>query len=61
MKGKRVLITGGAGYLGYHLAQNLPRRGVSFLACNDIAPFIESDYPEGSLLVKQDVRDADVP
>ncbi len=59
MKGKRVLITGGAGYLGYHLAQDLPRRGVAFMALNDIAPFIEGDYPDDALLVTQDVRDAD--
>lgn len=59
MKSKRVLVTGGAGYLGYHLAQNLPRRGVSFLAMNDIAPFMEGDYAKDILLAKVDVRDAD--
>jgi nucleoside-diphosphate-sugar epimerase len=59
MKGKRVLVTGGAGYLGYHLGQNLPRRGAAFMAFNDIAPFIKDEYPEGSLLVEQDVRDPD--
>lgn len=59
MNGKRVLITGGAGYLGYHLAQNLPRRGVAFMALNDIAPFFKNEYPADALLVNQDVRDAD--
>lgn len=59
MKNKRVLITGGAGFLGYHLAQQLPQRGVSFLACNDIAPFFADEYPEGTLLVNVDVRDGD--
>jgi nucleoside-diphosphate-sugar epimerase len=59
MQGKRVLVTGGAGFLGYHLAQNLPRRGVSFMAFNDIAPFFKDEYPAGSLLVNVDVRDAD--
>jgi len=57
MKDRRVLITGGAGFLGYHVARNLPHRRVSFIACNDIAPFIKDEYPEGSLLVKVDVRD----
>ena len=59
MQGKRVLITGGAGYLGYHCANNFARRGVAFLALNDIAPFLDDDYPEGALKVKVDVRDAD--
>lgn len=59
MKGKRVLITGGAGYLGYHLANNLPNYGASFIACNDIAPFFKDEYPDGALLVNQDVRDPD--
>ncbi len=59
MKGKRVLVTGGAGYLGYHLAQGLPGRGVAFLAFNDIAPFVKNDYPEDALLAMVDVRDRD--
>jgi nucleoside-diphosphate-sugar epimerase len=59
MKDKRVLITGGAGFLGYHLAQNLPSREVAFIACNDIAPFFKDEYPEGALLVNVDVRDRD--
>lgn len=59
MKGKRVLVTGGAGFLGYHLAQNLPRRGVAFMAFNDIAPFFKEEYPEEYVLANVDVRDAD--
>ncbi|MFH1372960.1 MAG: NAD(P)-dependent oxidoreductase [bacterium] len=59
MKDKRVLITGGAGYLGYHLAQSLPGRGVAFMALNDIAPFPKEDYPDDALLAMIDVRDAD--
>ncbi len=59
MKNKRVLVTGGAGFLGYHLAQNLPHRGIAFLACNDIAPFFKDEYPSDALLVNVDVRDSD--
>lgn len=59
LKDKRVLITGGAGFLGLHLANNLPHRGVSFLALNDIAPFMEDEYNDDMLLVNQDVRDAE--
>jgi len=57
MKNKRVLVTGGAGFLGYHVAQALPDTGVAFMAFNDIAPFFKDEYPEGALLVNVDVRD----
>lgn len=59
MKDKRILITGGAGFLGFHLAQSLPSRGAAFLAFNDIAPFIKDEYPDDALTVKVDVRDAE--
>ena len=59
MKNKRVLVTGGAGFLGYHLAQNLPRLGASFVAMNDIAPFFADEYPDDYHLVQIDVRDED--
>jgi len=57
MKGKNVLVTGGAGFLGYHLAQNLIHREVASLTMNDIAPFFESEYSPDVNLVNQDVRD----
>ncbi len=57
MKDKRVLVTGGAGFLGYHLAHSLPRLGASFVAMNDIAPFFADEYPDDYLLVQIDVRD----
>jgi len=59
MKNKRVLVTGGAGFLGYHLAQNLSRYGASFVAMNDIAPFFAEEYPRDYLLAQIDVRDTD--
>jgi nucleoside-diphosphate-sugar epimerase len=51
-----VLITGGAGFLGYHLAGDLDRRGMA-VALADVAPFQESEYPPGSRFFRADVRD----
>jgi nucleoside-diphosphate-sugar epimerase len=53
-----VLITGGAGFLGYHLAHHFARNGVR-PALLDIAPYEESEYPDGTLFFKGDVRNRD--
>lgn len=57
LQNKRVLITGGAGFLGLHLAQKLPEYGAAFVALNDIAPFLKEEYSKELLLVNQDVRE----
>jgi len=59
LQGKRILVTGGAGFLGYHLAQELTELGASQMVFNDIAPFFGDEYPDGSVLVQADVRDKD--
>jgi nucleoside-diphosphate-sugar epimerase len=51
-----ALITGGAGFLGYHLANNLSHR-VERMALLDIAPLAPDEYPQGTLLLEADVRD----
>lgn len=53
-----VLITGGAGFLGYHLASSLVDR-VGRMALGDIAPFSPSDYPPSADLIRADVRKSD--
>ena len=53
-----IAITGGAGFLGYHLANYFraqdPQQQFMLI---DIADYIESDYPEGTLFFKGDIRD----
>jgi nucleoside-diphosphate-sugar epimerase len=52
----RILITGGAGFLGYHLADGLAGRAGK-LTLIDIAPFVSEEYPDGADSVQADVRD----
>lgn len=54
--GVTMLITGGAGFLGYHCAQGLHTRGVKSILA-DVVPYQESDYPQGTLFENADTRD----
>ncbi len=51
----KVLITGGAGFLGYHLAHHFAQKGIA-VALLDIAPYEESEYPPGTEFYHGDVR-----
>ncbi len=51
----KVFITGGAGFLGYHLAHHFAQKGVR-CALFDIAPYEESEYPENTEFYRGDVR-----
>jgi nucleoside-diphosphate-sugar epimerase len=53
----RILITGGAGFLGYHLAHFLALRGAQPFIL-DIAPANLAEYPPGTIFHVGDVRDA---
>lgn len=51
----KVLITGGAGFLGYHLAHYFSQQGIA-VALLDIAPYEPSEYPAGTEFYRGDVR-----
>ena len=53
-----AFITGGAGFLGYHLAHGLADRGGK-LVLADIAHFNAAEYPAGAQLIELNVRDED--
>ena len=53
----RLLVTGGAGFLGYHLARRLSEQGHR-LALVDVGPFEAGEYPSGVEFLRADVRDA---
>jgi nucleoside-diphosphate-sugar epimerase len=52
----RVLITGGAGFLGYHLASYCARQGAHVRIVDLVAPD-PSEYPPGADILLGDVRD----
>lgn len=57
--GKRVLVTGGSGFLGINLIRNLMDHGIEDIVSLDVAEF---DYPEKDrvTVVTGDIRDKDV-
>src|SRR5688572_5442432 len=61
---KRILITGGAGFIGSHLADNLLRHGYQVRALDCLSPQVHGDpaarpaYLDRDVeLIKGDVRD----
>ena len=53
----RIAITGGAGFLGYHLANRLALQGIEVVLL-DIAKFDPSEYPGNVICHNVDVRNA---
>ncbi|NTU73049.1 NAD(P)-dependent oxidoreductase [Candidatus Roizmanbacteria bacterium] len=54
----KVLVTGGAGFLGLHVAQGFARHKDVKIVLLDIAPYTKEEYPRGVEFVAGDVRDA---
>lgn len=53
----RVLITGGAGFIGHHIAHALVRRGVGVTVLDDLSMGKHANVPSGARFVQGDVRD----
>lgn len=54
----KLLITGGSGFLGYHIANDLRDKGVEFILF-DLVPAELAEYPEGTVYEQGDIRDKD--
>jgi len=58
MSFERVLITGGAGFIGHHLAHALVRRGTAVTILDNLSMGRRENVPEGARFVEGDVRDS---
>jgi UDP-glucose 4-epimerase len=53
----KVLVTGGAGFIGSHLVRALVRQGVGVIVFDDLSTGKKEHLPEGASLVEGDIRD----
>lgn len=53
----QVLVTGGAGFLGAHVARELVRRGHEVWVLDDLSGGLEGQVPEGARFVKGSILD----
>ena len=54
---KRALVTGGAGFIGHHLAQALLARGLEVTVLDDLSVGRRENVPSGARFIQGDVRD----
>lgn len=52
MKNKKILITGGAGFIGSHLVDTLNKKGYNIIVLDNLSPQIHGEIPEQSPLVQ---------
>jgi UDP-glucose 4-epimerase len=55
----RILVTGGAGFIGSHVAEAFARAGHEVMALDNLARGKRANLPAGVRLCEADVRDAD--
>jgi UDP-glucose 4-epimerase len=55
----RAIVTGGAGFIGSHIAEALVKDGFEVLILDDLSSGQEANVPEGASFVPLDIRDRD--
>lgn len=58
--GRRTLVTGGAGFIGSHLADRLLAEGEEVVILDDLSSGRRENVPAGARLVEGDILDADL-
>src|SRR3982751_6081628 len=53
----RVLLTGGAGFIGSHVADQLLARGYEVAVVDDLSSGKKENVPEGAIFYERDIRD----
>lgn len=61
MSPRRVLVTGGAGFIGSHVCEAYLAEGWEVTALDDLSTGRRDNVPDGVELVEMDVRSPDVP
>ena len=57
MKYKKALVTGGAGFIGSHIAKKLVDSGIETVIIDDLSMGARSNVPEGAKLIVADILD----
>ena len=53
----RILVTGGAGFIGSHVAEALVRRGHQVTVLDDLSGGVPRNVPEGTVFVQASVTE----
>lgn len=56
----KVLVTGGAGFIGYHVTKSLKEKGHSVIVMDSLITGKEENIPEGVAFYKMDITSADI-
>ena len=59
MRNKRVLVTGGAGFIGSHFTEQLLSRNNSVVVVDDCSSGKKSRVPDGATLIERDLQNLD--
>lgn len=57
IKKEKILVTGGAGFIGSHVAEGLINTGYNVIVLDDLSGGFENNVPKGAIFIKGSVND----